>query len=103
MTVEYLKKAPLHSRSDATETRDIVRKILDEIEAGGDEKALEYAATFDNYQGSILLSAEAIKTASALVPDKMKRDIEFAHANVKKFAEVQNQPSWILKQRLCPD
>lgn len=89
MTVEYLKKAPLHSRSDATETREIVRKILDEIEAGGDEKALEYAAKFDNYQGSILLSAEAIKTASALVPDKMKRDIEFAHANVKKFAEAQ--------------
>ena len=89
MTVEYLKKAPLHSRSDAEETRDIVGKILDEIEAGGDEKALEYAAKFDNYQGAILLSAEAIKTASALVPDKMKRDIEFAHANVKKFAEVQ--------------
>ena len=89
MTVEYLKKAPLHSRSDAGETRDIVGKILDEIEAGGDEKALEYAAKFDNYQGSILLSAEAIKTASSLLPDKMKRDIEFAHANVKKFAEVQ--------------
>ena len=89
MTVEYLKKAPLHSRSDASETRDIVRKILDEIEAGGDEKALEYAAKFDNYQGAILLSAEAITTASALVPDKMRRDIEFAHANVKKFAEVQ--------------
>ena len=89
MTVEYLKKAPLHSRSDAGETRDIVGKILDEIEAGGDEKALEYAAKFDNYQGAILLSAKAIKTASALVPDKMKRDIEFAHANVKKFAEAQ--------------
>ncbi len=89
MTVEYIKKAPLHSRSDATVTHDIVRKILDEIEAGGDEKALEYAAKFDNYQGSILLSAEAIKTASALVPDKMKRDIEFAHANVKKFAKAQ--------------
>ena len=89
MTVEYLKKAPLHSRSDAGETRGIVGKILDDIEAGGDEKALEYAAKFDSYQGAILLSAEAIKTASALVPDKMKRDIEFAHANVKKFAEVQ--------------
>jgi sulfopropanediol 3-dehydrogenase len=89
MTVEYIKKAPLHSRCDATETHDIVRKILDEIEAGGDEKALEYAAKFDNYQGSILLSVEAIKTASALVPEKMKRDIEFAHANVKKFAKAQ--------------
>lgn len=89
MTVEYLKKAPLHSRSDATETREIVRNILDEIEAGGDAKALEYAAKFDKYDGEIILTHEAIAAASELVPEKMKRDIEFAHANVKKFAEAQ--------------
>lgn len=89
MTVEYLKKAPLHSRSDATETREIVRNILDDIEAGGDAKALEYAAKFDNYAGEIILTDEAITAASELVPEKMKRDIEFAHANVKKFAEAQ--------------
>jgi len=89
MTVEYLKKAPLHSRSDATETREIVRTILDEIEAGGDAKALEYAAKFDNYEGEIILTDEAIAAASDLVPEKMKRDIQFAHANVKKFAEAQ--------------
>ena len=89
MTVEYLKKAPLHSRSDATETREIVRNILDDIEAGGDAKALEYAAKFDNYDGEIILTDEAIAVASELVPEKMKRDIEFAHANVKKFAEAQ--------------
>ena len=89
MTVEYLKKAPLHSRSDATETREIVRTILDEIEAGGDAKALEYAAKFDNYDGETILTDEAISAASELVPEKMKRDIEFAHANVKKFAEAQ--------------
>ena len=89
MTVEYLKKAPLHSRSDATETREIVRNILDDIEAGGDAKALEYAAKFDNYDGEIILKDKAIAAASELVPEKMKRDIEFAHANVKKFAEAQ--------------
>ena len=89
MTVEYLKKAPLHSRSDATETREIVRNILVDIEAGGDAKALEYAAKFDNYDGEIILTDEAIAAASELVPEKMKRDIEFAHANVKKFAEAQ--------------
>ena len=89
MTVEYLKKAPLHSRSDATETREIVRTILDEIEVGGDAKALEYAAKFDNYDGETILTDEAISAASELVPEKMKRDIEFAHANVKKFAEAQ--------------
>ena len=89
MPVEYLKKAPLTSRSDASETRAIVRGILDDIEAGGDEKALEYAKKFDKYEGDIVLSDEAIKAAAAQVPEKLRRDIEFSHANVKRFAEAQ--------------
>lgn len=89
MPIEYLKKAPLHSRSDDTKTQEIVRTILNEIEEGGDAKALEYAAKFDNYDGETIMSDEAIEAACALVPEKMKRDIEFAHANVKKFAEAQ--------------
>ena len=38
MTREYLKKATLTSKSDASDTKKIVRGILDEIEAGGDEE-----------------------------------------------------------------
>ena len=41
MRREYLKKATLTSKSDASETKDIVRAILDDIETGGDAKALE--------------------------------------------------------------
>ncbi len=89
MARDYLKKAKLHARSDASETRDIVRGILDDIEAGGDEAALRYAAKFDQYEGDILLTPEAIEAAAALVPEKLRRDIEFSHANVKKFAEAQ--------------
>jgi sulfopropanediol 3-dehydrogenase len=58
MTIEYLKKAPLTSKSDASDTNKIVQTILDEIEAGGDEKALEYAAKFDKYDGPVLLSEQ---------------------------------------------
>ncbi len=89
MPREYLKKATLTSKSDASETKKIVREILDDIEAGGDAKALEYAAKFDQYDGDIILSPEAIAAAAAQVPDKLRRDIEFAHQNVKKFAEAQ--------------
>ncbi|MEM1284029.1 MAG: histidinol dehydrogenase [Pseudomonadota bacterium] len=89
MTVEYLKKATLTSESDASDTHKIVQSILDDIEAGGDEKAREYAAKFDKYDGAVLLSEAEIAEASAKVPEKLKRDIEFAHANVKKFAEAQ--------------
>ena len=89
MTIKYLKKAPLHSRSDDTKTQQIVRDILSDIEVGGDEKALEYAAKFDNYDGEIILSKDAIKAATELVPEKMKQDIKFAHSNVERFAKAQ--------------
>lgn len=89
MPREYLKKATLHARSDATETRDIVRGILDDIEAGGDAVAIEYAKKFDKYEGEIILSPETIAAATALVPEKLRRDIDFSHQNVRKFAEAQ--------------
>ena len=68
---------------------ETVKTILADIEAGGDDKAMEYARKFDKYEGNVLLTAEDIAAASALVPEKLKRDIEFAHANVKRFAEAQ--------------
>ena len=89
MTIKYLKKAPLHSRSDDTKTQQIVRDILHDIEKGGDEKALEYASKFDKYDGEVILSKSAIEAAAELVPDKMKQDIEFAHSNVERFARAQ--------------
>ena len=89
MTIKYLKKAPLHSRSNDTKTQKIVQDILSEIEEGGDEKALEYAAKFDNYDGEVILSNNAIDAATALVPEKMKQDIKFAHSNVERFAKAQ--------------
>lgn len=89
MTIKYLKKAPLHSRSDDTKTQQIVQDILSDIEVGGDEKALEYAAKFDKYDGEIILSKDAIEAAAALVPEKMKQDIQFSHSNVERFAKAQ--------------
>ena len=89
MAREYLKKASLTSKSDASETHQIVQNILNDIEAGGDAAAMEYAAKFDKYDGNILLTPEEIEAAIAQVPDKLKADIQFAHDNVKRFAERQ--------------
>jgi sulfopropanediol 3-dehydrogenase len=89
MTLEYLKKATLTPTSDASETHEIVKNILADIEAGGDAKALEYAKKFDRYEGNVVLTAQEIEAACALVPEKLKADIRFAHDNVKRFAEVQ--------------
>jgi len=89
MTIEYLKKASLTSKSDASDVQETVRAILADIEAGGDQVALDYAAKFDRYEGSIILSPEEIEAACAKVPEKLKADIRFAHDNVRRFAETQ--------------
>lgn len=89
MAREYLKKAQKHSTTDASETQRIVREILDDIEARGDAAAMDYARKFDRYDGPILLEAEDIERAAAQVPEQLRRDIEFSHANVRKFAEAQ--------------
>ncbi len=89
MAREYLKKATLTSQSNASDVTATVQNILNDIEAGGDAKAMEYAAKFDQYDGSVLLSDEEIKAAIALVPAKLKADIDFAHDNVKRFAQAQ--------------
>jgi len=89
MPREYLKKASKTSASDSGDVRDTVQGILDEIEDGGEEAARHFAAKFDQYEGNIVLTREEIDAASALVPQKLKDDIRFAHDNVKRFAESQ--------------
>ncbi|KJS45637.1 MAG: histidinol dehydrogenase [Roseovarius sp. BRH_c41] len=91
MTREYLKKATLTSTSHASDVHETVQGILADIEAGGDKVAMDYAAKFDRYEGNIILTPEEIAAATALVPDKLKRDIEFAHANVRRFAQAQRE------------
>jgi sulfopropanediol 3-dehydrogenase len=112
MTREYLKKAKLTSASDASDVHAIVKGILDDIEAGGDAKALEYARKFDKYEGNTVLTEAEIEAACAMVPDKLKREIEFAHGNVKCFAEAQKatvanfelevQPGLVAGQKAIP-
>ena len=89
MARDYLKKATLTAQSDASNVHDIVRGILNDIEEGGDAKAIEYAQKFDKYDGNVILTQEEIATACELVPQKLKEDIQFAHENVRRFAEAQ--------------
>ncbi|MEM9099188.1 MAG: histidinol dehydrogenase [Pseudomonadota bacterium] len=87
--ITYLKEAPKTSATDSGETRKIVQDMLDAIEAGGEEKARAYAENLDKWTGEIVVSAEDMAGAAAKVPQKLKDDIQFAHDNVRRFAEAQ--------------
>ena len=102
MPRHYLKKADRTPKTDARETHDTVARILDEIEAGGDAKALEYAARFDRYEGNVLLSPDEIAAACDQVSDRLKADIRFAHDNVRRFAELQKSTLTDVETELTP-
>jgi len=102
MALKYLKRAELTSTSDAADVGDTVREILERIEEGGDTVALEYAEKFDKYEGNIKLSREEIDAACALVPERLKKDIQFAHANVRRFAEAQMSTLQNIETEIVP-
>jgi sulfopropanediol 3-dehydrogenase len=102
MPVEYLKKADLTAQSDAGDVIDIVLTILSDIEKGGDEAALSYAAKFDKYSGNIELTKEEIEAACALVPQRLKDDLQFAQDNVRRFAEAQKATMQDIEYEVLP-
>lgn len=112
MPLEYLKRA---SKSPETETgtaRRVVEEMLAEIERRGEAAVREYAAKLDHWNGDIVMTPEAIERRVKDVPADVRRDIEFATARVRRFAEAQRDsmrefsvevhPGLIAGQRLIP-
>jgi sulfopropanediol 3-dehydrogenase len=85
----YLKKAVRTSETDQIGVGEVVAKMLAEIASGGETAARHYARELDRWTGDIVISAADRAAAAALVPDQLKADIQFAHQNVRRFAEAQ--------------
>ena len=91
MATEFIKKATHTARTGEDDTREIVNRMLKEIEAGGEEKCAEYAKELDGYTGDIVLSKDFIEKASASIPQATKDDIQFAYDRIAKFAAKQRE------------
>lgn len=102
MALNYLKTATKTAMTDSSDVRETVQTILADIEAGGDQAALDYAAKFDKYEGNVILTADEIAAATALVPEKLKADIQFAHDNVRRFAELQKSTMTDVETEVVP-
>ena len=102
MSEVYLKKANKNPETGTTETREIVEKMLTEIEAGRENTARKYAKDLDGFTGEVIISKEKIDQASKLVPQKLKDDIKFAHERIKKFAEAQKNSVNEFETELSP-
>ena len=89
MTITYLKKATRTAETGQTDVRAGVKALLDQIEVGGEAAVRRLAQDMDRWDGPIRVSPEALAAAIAQVPETLKDDIRFAHANIQRFARAQ--------------
>ncbi len=87
--VEYLKKATRTAETGHADVTAAVRALLAEIADGGEGAARAMAARFDGWEGEIIVSRATLDAAARSLPEQVKADIRFAHANIRRFAQAQ--------------
>ncbi|WP_224823827.1 histidinol dehydrogenase [Cognatishimia sp. MH4019] len=102
MTVTYLKKATSTSKSGHEDVRDRVEAMLNTIAEGGDDAAVDYNLKLDGWDGQTFVTPEQLAEATAKVPEQLKKDIQFAHANIKRFAEAQKASTADFQTEVIP-
>ena len=110
--MEYLKRAEKTPATGEDDTREVVMRMLGEIESGGESRVREIAEDLDGWTGEIIVSQEQIEAASASLSQRTKDDIRFSYEQVRRFAEAQLastqefetelHPGVIAGQRLIP-
>ncbi|NML47115.1 histidinol dehydrogenase [Ramlibacter sp. G-1-2-2] len=92
MTVQYLKKGKaIEAKAEInTQIRATVEGILADIEQRGDAAVREYSQKFDKWApASFRLTQEQIAAAIAALTPQALEDIQFAQAQIRRFAQIQ--------------
>ena len=112
MPSTYLKKAAKTPETESGNAQKVVGEMLAEIEKRGEPAVRGYAQKLDQWTGEIVVTAEEAERRTRTLPASTKRDIEFATAQVRRFALAQRDsitefsteihPGLIAGQRLVP-
>lgn len=114
MTVRYLKSAQ-GADGIAVEDQKVttaVSQMLEDIRQRGEPAVAEYAERFDHWTGDFVLSDAKRQRLIDEVPQTVKDDINFAHRQIRRFAdaqrdslvsfEIETEPGVVLGQRVLP-
>lgn len=113
MTTEYLKRGQIASLPDMTETTATVQKMLDRLESEGESATRAFSRQLDSWEPeNFIVSESDIAAAAKFLPETVKDDIQFAHRQVRTFAERQrdsllefefeSHPGLVVGQRQIP-
>lgn len=88
--MEYLKQAQPQAPAVSQEIRDTVSRVIADIEREGMPAVRRYSQQFDDWNPpSFYLSPQTVAEGAAQVDPQIKRSIDFAIEQVRKFAELQ--------------
>ena len=110
--IEYLRRGAKTPETETGHARQVASDMLADIEARGEAAVRAYAAKLDDWRGGIVVTSDDIERRTRDIPSSVKHDIEFATAQVRKFAVAQResirefatelQPGLFAGQRLVP-
>jgi len=89
MSTTYLKRASKTPETETATAQKVVTEMLAEIGKNGEAAVRAYAKKLDGWDGEIVLTRAEIDRHAAEVPADVKRDIDFAIAQVSAFAQAQ--------------
>ena len=111
--IEFLKKAPPQPAADVARVHDTVAGIIADVRARGLDAVRQHSRTFDGWDPpSFRVATEEIEAAKARIAPEVLASLDFAHAQIREFAqrqrasltdfEVETLPGVFLGQKQIP-
>jgi len=91
MASEYLKRASKTPESETANAQAVVTEMLAAIRCGGEDAVRNYAETLDKWRGDIVVTADEVERRTRDIPAQVKSDIDFATAQIRRFALAQRE------------
>jgi sulfopropanediol 3-dehydrogenase len=112
MAITYLKRAAKTPETESGNARGVAEAMLADIAQRGEAAVRDYAQKLDGWAGPIVVDAGAIAARIRGIPETIRRDIDYATEQVRRFALAQRDsvrefateiaPGLTAGQRLVP-
>ena len=102
MAIDYLRRAAKTPETETAAARQVVDEMLAEIRARGEAAVRDYARKLDRWSGEIVVSADELERRTASISEGVRKDIEFATGQVRRFAQAQRDSMQEFSLEIAP-
>ena len=89
--IKYLKKADKTPETETATAQKVVTEMLAEIDKNGEAAVRAYAKSLDKWEGEFVATRAQLDETARAIPESVRKDIDFAIAQVSAFATAQRQ------------